>query len=156
MSQFNEVLKKIPLPVTVVTVGRGGVENGLTVSWTCPVSFDPLQLMIGIDSKHYSVEFLDSTKNFVINVLAKGQEKVAARFARQSFNDGEKLEGIATKESQTGGAILTDAVCYYDCEVIAKHTQGDHYVYVGKVVAAEILNDVEPMSTQNGMRYTKK
>ena len=37
MSQqtFLQVLQKFPLPVTVVTVGRGGVENGLAVVHGC-------------------------------------------------------------------------------------------------------------------------
>jgi flavin reductase (DIM6/NTAB) family NADH-FMN oxidoreductase RutF len=33
---FTQVLQRFPLPVTVVTVGRGGAENALTVSWVTP------------------------------------------------------------------------------------------------------------------------
>lgn len=154
--KFDDALKKFPLGVSVVTVGRGGVDNGLTVSWASPVSFEPLQFMISVDSKHYSVEFLDSNKNFVINVLKKGQEKLAAHFAKQAFEGDDKLDGMATRESETGGAILTEALCYFDCEVVNRHTHGDHNVYVGQVVAAESLNDGDPMLTTEGMRYTKK
>ncbi|MFC1610337.1 flavin reductase family protein [Myxococcota bacterium] len=156
MSKFDEALKKLSLPVTVVTVGRGGAENGLTVSWVCPVSFEPLQLMISIDKKHFSVEFLDSTESFVVNVLAKGQEKLAAHFAKQSFSDQDKLENISTRESESGGAILTEALCYFDCEVKAKHDHGDHTIYIGQVVSAEDLNQGEPMTSLAGMRYVKK
>ncbi|MFH1754958.1 MAG: flavin reductase, partial [Candidatus Latescibacterota bacterium] len=76
-SPYSNVLKKFPLSICVVTVGRGGVENALTVSWASPVSFNPLHFMIAVDTKHYSVEFLDSTKNFVINLLKKDQSKLA-------------------------------------------------------------------------------
>jgi flavin reductase (DIM6/NTAB) family NADH-FMN oxidoreductase RutF len=154
-SKYDDVLKKFPLGVSVVTVGRGGVENGLTVSWASPVSFEPLQFMISVDSKHYSVEFLDSNKNFVINVLKKGQTKLAAHFAKQAMEGDEKLDSVETRESETGGAILAEALCYFDCEVVDRHTHGDHNIYVGQVVAAEVLGDGEPMLTTEGMRYTK-
>ena len=156
MSEFSEVLKRFPLGVSVVTVGRGGVENGLTVSWASPVSFEPLQMIIAVDSRHYSNEFLESTKSFVINVLKKGQEKIAGHFASQSFSDAGKLDTVETRESKTGGAILTQALCYFDCEVVARHTHGDHNIYIGQVVAAEILGDGEPLLNTQGMHYVKK
>ncbi len=69
---FEEVLKHFPLPVTVVTVGRGGAENALTVSWACPVSFDPPHILIAVDRLHY-LDFLRSTKNFALNLLRADQ-----------------------------------------------------------------------------------
>ena len=106
-AQFADVLRKVPLVVSVVTVGRGGVENGLTVSWVSPVSFDPPQIMIAVDRHHYSVDFLTSTKNFAVNVLRSDQAKVAGHFARQSMSGDEKLEAIPTREGVTGAAILS-------------------------------------------------
>jgi flavin reductase (DIM6/NTAB) family NADH-FMN oxidoreductase RutF len=153
---FDEALRRFPLGVSVVTVGRGGVENGLTVSWACPVSFEPLQFMIAVDCKHYSTEFLDTNQNFVLNLLKQGQEKVAALFARQAVIDDDKLDKVGTRVSETGGAILTEALCYFDCEVVDRHRYGNHNLYVGQVVAAEILNDGEPMLTTQGMGYIKR
>jgi flavin reductase (DIM6/NTAB) family NADH-FMN oxidoreductase RutF len=154
-SKYASVLKKFPLSVCVVTVGRGGVENGLTVSWVSPVSFEPLQFMIAVDTKHYSTEFLDSTKNFVINLLKKDQKKIAAHFAKPSFTDSAKLDSILSSESESGAAILTDALAFFDCEVVDSLTHGDHKIYVGQVLEAGILNDGEPMTTLDGMQYIK-
>jgi flavin reductase (DIM6/NTAB) family NADH-FMN oxidoreductase RutF len=154
--KLEEVLKRIPLGVSVVTVGRGGVENGLTVSWAMPVAFSPMHVAMAIDAKHYSNEFLQSNKSFVLNVLKKGQEKLAAHFAKQSFSDKGKLADVETREGESGSPILTEALCYFDCEVVGHHAYGDHVLYVGKVVAAEILDDGPPLLTVDGMRYQKK
>jgi flavin reductase (DIM6/NTAB) family NADH-FMN oxidoreductase RutF len=154
--KVDEVLKKLPLGVSVVTVGRGGVENGLTVSWAMPVSFSPMHVAIAIDAQHYSNEFLKSTKSFVLNVLEKGQTQLAAQFAKQSFSDKGKLAGVETREGESGSPILTAALCYFDCEVVGHHAYGDHILYVGKVVDAAILNDGAPMLSVEGMRYQKK
>ncbi len=154
--RFAEVLRKVPLPVTVVTVGRGGVENGLTVSWVAPASFDPPQIMFAVDKLHYSVDFLRSTKNFGVNVLGEGQEKLAGHFARQTLVGEQKLGAVRTRESFTGAAILADAVAYFDCELVAVHEAGDHLVVVGTVVDAAVLGDAAPLTTlAAGVQYRK-
>ncbi len=150
---FAQVLQRFPLPVAVVTVGRGGAENALTVSWICPVSFDPPEVVFAADRHHYSVDFLRSTKNFAVNLLREGQQRLAAHFARQSMSNEEKLAAVSTREGATGAAILTDALSYLDCEVTALHEAGDHLLVVGKVVEAGILNDGEPLTTAAGLRY---
>jgi len=155
-SDFKEALGKFPLGVSVVTVGFGGIENGLTVSWASPISFEPLQFVISVDKNHYSIEILESTRNFVINVLKKEQTKLAAHFAKRSMSDAEKLDGASTREADSGGIILTDALAYFDCEVIGLHEYGDHKIYIGQVIEAAVLNDGEPMTTIQGMQYDKK
>ena len=152
---FLQVLQKFPLPVTVVTVGRGGAENGLTVSWVAPASFDPPQIMFAADKLHYSVDFLRSTKNFTVNVLREGQQRLGGQFARQTMAQEDKLKSVATRESESGSAILSEALSYLDCEVTAVHEAGDHVIVVGTVIDAGVLNDGEPLTTMAGLRYVK-
>jgi flavin reductase (DIM6/NTAB) family NADH-FMN oxidoreductase RutF len=151
--RFVEVLRKLQLPVTVVTVGRGGVENGLTVSWVAPASFDPPQIMFAVDRLHYSVEFLRSTKNFGVNVLGAGQERLAGHFARQSLSGERKLDEVRTRESFTGAAILADALAYLDCELAAVHEAGDHLIVVGTVVDAGVLREGAALSATDTAQY---
>lgn len=152
---FADVLRKFPQAVSVVTVGRGGVENALTVSWASPVSFDPPQMMISVDRLHYTADFLRSTKNFCLNVLREGQQRLAGQFARQTMADEKKTEGVPTRESDTGAAILTEALAYFDCEITAIHETGDHLVVVGKVVDAAVLGEGEPLALNAALRYQK-
>lgn len=152
---FAEVLRRFPLAVSVVTVGRGGADNALTVSWAAPVAFDPPHFMIAVDRLHYSVDFIRSTKNFAVNVLGEGQERLAGQFARQSMTKEDKLEGIPVREGLTGAAILTDAVAYFDCEMVSIGDVGDHLMVVGKVVDAGVLRDGNPLQTGAGLRYQK-
>jgi flavin reductase (DIM6/NTAB) family NADH-FMN oxidoreductase RutF len=154
--QFTEVLRKLPLVVTVVTVGRGGVENGLTVSWIAPASFEPPQLMFAVDKLHYSVDFLRSTRNFAVNVLKEGQQRVAGHFARQTMAGEDKLGAVKTREGVTGAAIFADAAAWFDCELAAVHEAGDHLIVVGKVVDAGVQGEAPPLTTSAaGMQYRK-
>jgi flavin reductase (DIM6/NTAB) family NADH-FMN oxidoreductase RutF len=152
---FAAELAKIPYGVSVVTAGVGGTENGLTVSWLTQVSFDPPMLLIAVDKKHYSTELLEDVPAFVVNLLRDGQTKIAGHFAKPSTTKQRKIEGAQTEQTPTGLAILSEALAYYECDVVARHEAGDHYLVVGRVSNAAVLNDGVPLTTASGMRYAR-
>ena len=65
------------------------------------------------------------------------------------------MTGFGRGEASTGGAVLIDALAYFDCEVVDQHDAGDHTLYIGKVVEAEVLGEGEPLTTTMGLRYVK-
>jgi flavin reductase (DIM6/NTAB) family NADH-FMN oxidoreductase RutF len=152
---FAEVLRKVPLAVSVVTVGRGGSENALTVSWATPASFAPPMFLVALDRLHYSMDFVKSTKNFAVNLLAEGQERLAGQFARQAMEGEDKFAGVARREGETGAPILTDAVAYFDCEVTNVVEAGDHFLLLGRVVDAGVLRDAKVLVGGASLRYQK-
>ena len=152
---FADVLRKFPLAVSVVTVGRGGADNALTVSWATPASFDPPMFLVAVDRLHYSVDFVRSTRNFAVNVLGEGQERLAGQFARQSMQGEDKLAGVASHEATTGAPILDEAVAWFDCELETFFEAGDHYLLLGKVVDAGFGRDATPLVGGGSMRYQK-
>jgi flavin reductase (DIM6/NTAB) family NADH-FMN oxidoreductase RutF len=154
-ASFADVLRRFPLAVSVVTVGRGGAENALTVSWATPCSFEPPMFLVAVDRLHYSVDFVNSTRNFAVNVLGEGQERLAGQFARQAMQGEDKLAGVAHREGQTGSPILTDAVAFFDCELAFFVEAGDHYLLVGRVVEAGALRDARPLVGGATLRYQK-
>jgi flavin reductase (DIM6/NTAB) family NADH-FMN oxidoreductase RutF len=157
-SNFSDVLAKIPYGVSVVTMGRGGakVENGLTVSWMSQVSFQPPMLMIAVDKLHYSADLLRSTKNFCVNLLGQDQAALAGRFAKQATTAEDKLETVATQPADSGAAILTEAVAYFDCEVASIVEAGDHLVVLGTIDDAALLRDRPVLTSASGLRYRAK
>jgi flavin reductase (DIM6/NTAB) family NADH-FMN oxidoreductase RutF len=155
-SDFSEVLAKIPYGVSVVTTGRGGVENGLTVSWMSQVSFEPPMLMVAVNKLHYSSDLFRSTKNFCVNLLGQGQLPLAGHFAKQSMAGDDKLADLAQRPADSGAAILTDSVAYFDCEVRSIVEAGDHLLVIGQVEDAAVLTDAVPLSSASGLRYRKR
>jgi len=152
---IQDALARFPYAVAVVTVGRGGVENGLTVSWLSQVSFAPPQIMIALDSHHYSVDFLRSTKNFAVNLLHDDQRELAAHFAKPSDSSRGKLDGVDVDEAPSGAAVIKSALAYLDCELTASQVCGDHTLFIGTVQHAAVLNEGAPLTTAAGMRYQK-
>ena len=152
---FSSVLAKIPYGVSVVTMGRGGapVENGLTVSWLSQVSFDPPMLMLSVHKHHYSLDILRSTKNFCVNLLGEDQAALAGRFAKQATTADDKLADVPQRPGDTGAAILTDSLAYFDCELTSLVEAGDHVLVIGRVEDAAVLKDRAPLTSASGIRY---
>jgi flavin reductase (DIM6/NTAB) family NADH-FMN oxidoreductase RutF len=154
-SQVAAALEKFQYTIGVMCVGRGGAENALTVGWMSQASFNPPMVVAAIDRVHYSEEFIRSTKNFVLNLLPEDDKRLAAHFARESVVGQDKLKAVATRAAESGAAILEDALAYLDCEVVAIHPAGDHFLVVGKVEGAEVLREGSVLTTASGLRYQK-
>lgn len=154
-ASFADVLRRFPLAVSVVTVGRGGAENALTVSWATPCSFDPPMFLVAVDRLHYSVDFVKSTRNFAVNVLGEGQERLAGQFARQSMLGEDKLAGVSHREGPAGSPVLNDAVAWFDCELAFFVEAGDHYLLVGRVVDSGQQGTGKALVAGAGLRYVK-
>ncbi len=154
-SDVSAALEKLQYTVGVLCVGRGGVENALTVGWMTQASFDPPMVVVAVDRVHYSEEFIRSTKNFVLNILPETDKRLAGHFAHESVAGQDKLKGIATRPAGSGAAILEDALAYLDCEVVATHVAGDHLLVIGKVEDAAVLREGAALTTGAGLRYQK-
>ena len=118
-------------------------------------STDPPMFVVAVDRLHYSVDFVKSTKNFAVNVLGEGQERLAGQFARQSIQGEDKFAGVARREGTTGAPILNDAVAWFDCELAFFAEAGDHYLLVGKVVDAGAQRDGKPIVGGASLSYQK-
>ncbi len=159
-NDFSDVLAKIPYGVSVVTLGRGGakVENGLTISWMSQVSFTPPMLLVAVDKLHYSLDLLRSTKNFCVNLLGEDQLALAGRFAKQATTGEDKLAEaeVEQRPAESGAAILTASVAYFDCEVTSMVEAGDHVLVIGRIEDAAVLNERAPLTSASGLRYHKR
>lgn len=151
--KFSEELAKIPYSVSVVTVGVGGVENGLTVSWFSQVSFDPPMLMFAIAKTHYSTDLLKDHPSFVLNLLSAEQKDVAAHFAKQSMLGEDKIDRFPTKMAASDVPILAEALAYFDCEVRELVEAGDHLLVLAEIADAGVLNPGDTLTSDSGMRY---
>ena len=151
----KEALCKIHYGVNVVTLGLGGVENGLTVSWLTQVSHEPPMVAFSIAKTHYSRGVLDDNPVFVVNILKHDQMDVATHFAKASVEGEDKIDKFPTRPAANEAPILTDSLACLECEVDQRVEVGNHLLVIGKVTGGEILNDAEPLTSESGMRYRK-
>jgi flavin reductase (DIM6/NTAB) family NADH-FMN oxidoreductase RutF len=131
---YRDAMRLFPAGVTVVTIRRGEIVHGLTVSAFASVSPEPPLVAILIDHKHWAHELLESDDaTFAVNILGEDQRALSDRFAWSP--DGERFELGDWSVAATGAPILTDSLAWLDCSVHSKHVAGSHTLYIGRVEA---------------------
>ena len=118
--------------MTVVTTTG---PAGLTASAICSLSLDPLLMIVCLDNGSRTLERVKASGRLAVNVLARDQQELAARFATKA-GDAEKFDGVAWHEAE-GVPVLDGVVAWLAGEVVEWVAGGDHQIAITTVTAAE-------------------
>jgi flavin reductase (DIM6/NTAB) family NADH-FMN oxidoreductase RutF len=134
------VFKSLVNGVYVVTVNDNGQVNGMTTPWVTQLSYEPPLVMVAISPLRKCHEMITNSGQFAVNVLATDQAELAARFGFTTGREVDKFEGISTQQTSAANPLLPDAFAYIDCELVETLAVGDHSLFIGQVVGAELLD----------------
>ena len=135
----SEVLKTIPYGFYITgVVGSSGEANGFTTNWVSQVSFSPQQLIVAVSKDHHSHDLIEQSGVFTLNFLDTGQEDLARKFTEALEHEDGAVGGSPYTTGQTGAPLFEEAFAHLECRVVDKMETGDHTVYLGEVVAADL------------------
>jgi flavin reductase (DIM6/NTAB) family NADH-FMN oxidoreductase RutF len=133
------VLRQFRYGLYAITVKHGGDEHGLTAMWVSQASFDPAMVVVAVENNSKTIGMVRDAHHFALNVLRQGQRELATKLGRASATTPHKLKGIRTKPAPTSGApILTEALGWVECRVVATLPSGDHTLVLGEVLEAGV------------------
>ncbi|HVL81482.1 MAG TPA: flavin reductase family protein [Actinomycetota bacterium] len=143
---YRTVMRRLPTGVCVLTMRGEDGPHGMTANTVTSVSLDPLLLLACIDRTARAHGWIESSGEFVVNVLGAGQADLSRRFAVRDLSDAERWEGVRTVPSRTLD-IPRIAGCngYIECRVRDTHDGGDHSIFVAEVVDVEPALDAQPL-----------
>lgn len=150
------VLQYVRYGVYALTVKHAGEEHAMTANWVTQASFAPAMLVVAVENTSKTIGMIRDAHHFAINVLLRGQQELAAKLGRGSATAPQKLKGIKTKPAPRSGApILTEALGWVECRVVATLPSGDHTLVLGEVLAAGVEHDgAQPLTLEDaGLRY---
>ncbi len=113
----------------------------MTANGVTSVSLDPPLALICVAHSRNSFSLIDESGEFGISVLAQSQKSVAMHFAKDPAERGPTPDDMFVKLG-SGPAVISDALANFTCEVISRHIEGDHTIFVGRV---------KEFSTQEGV-----
>ncbi len=143
---YRAVMRHWPSGVTVVTMLAGTVPHGMTASAFTSVSIHPPLILVVVDKRWRSHDFLLAGGAFCVNILTQDQREVADRFAGRHGEVADRFAGLATVVAVTGAPVLSEALAWLDCRLDACHDAGDHSIFVGRVVACAVARpDSRPL-----------
>jgi flavin reductase (DIM6/NTAB) family NADH-FMN oxidoreductase RutF len=122
----SEILKTIPYGFYITgVVGGDGEVNGFTTCWVSQVSFDPQQIVVAVRKDQHTHDLIEDSGVFSLNFLDTEQEDLARKFT-------------GPLQHENGTPLFEEAFAHLECRVAGKLEAGDHTVYLGDVVAADL------------------
>ena len=141
--EYSEAVKtKYPEQV-VIAIAKDikGKANPVTLGWTMIVSGTPPMMAIAVAKKHYSIEAITHSQCFTIAFPSAQMADAALFFGSKSGRDIDKFaefECETTPANEIDSVLLSDAVANFECTLDLHMPAGDHFIFVGKIVAAHI------------------
>lgn len=130
MHAFREALGRFATGVAFVTAAPDGKPAGLIVNSLASVSLDPPLVAFCPARRSLTWQRMRRTGRFAVNVLEREHES----FARRATPAGaDRFAGIDWELGPGGAPVLTGALATLECEVVAEHAAGDHWIVVGLV-----------------------
>ena len=130
---FRRALGNFATGVTIITtVGPDGEKVGVTASSFNSLSMDPPLILWSSMKEARSCEAFEKASHFAVNILSSDQMDMSNHFARQQ---DDKFAGFEWEEGIGGSPIFPNCAGRFQCETYDKLDGGDHWIFVGKVVA---------------------
>jgi flavin reductase (DIM6/NTAB) family NADH-FMN oxidoreductase RutF/DNA-binding MarR family transcriptional regulator len=130
---FRRALGNFATGVTIITARNADGELvGATASSFNSLSMDPPLILWSCIKASRGCPIFETSTHFAVNVLASDQAELSNHFARQQE---DKFSAIEWGEGIGGAPIFADCAARFQCESYQKIDGGDHWIFVGKVVA---------------------
>jgi flavin reductase (DIM6/NTAB) family NADH-FMN oxidoreductase RutF len=130
----RKIMGQFATGVTIVTTGGEAGTHGLTANAVASLSLDPPHVLVAVEKRAHSLDYLKRNRCFAVNILRFDQEEISRRFASPGPKD---FAGLNVTTATTDAPILTDCLAYVDCRVVEILPGGDHDIFVGEIVAGE-------------------
>jgi flavin reductase (DIM6/NTAB) family NADH-FMN oxidoreductase RutF len=130
---LKDAMSRFTTGVTVVTTHHEGHDYGMTCNSFNSVSLDPPMVLWSIRQSSQAHAAFVGSAGYVVNVLSTTQKDVAMKFTQGSHD--ERFHGVPARRSASNKPQLTDAVAWFECDLVQAIPVGDHTIMLGKVTA---------------------
>ncbi len=132
----------------VVTAYADGKANGQIANTVIQVTADPARIAVALNKENLTHEYVSRGGAFGVSVLTKDTPmKFVGLFGFKSGRDVDKLAEVEYKEGATGCPVVTEnALATVEVRVVDRLDVGTHTIFVGDVVAGEVLREGEPLT----------
>jgi flavin reductase (DIM6/NTAB) family NADH-FMN oxidoreductase RutF len=153
--QLAAALGRIPSGLFVLTARQGEAETGMLASWAQQCSFEPPLVSVALQRGREVGAWLGVGAVFTLNILDDTQTDMIVHFGRGFPLAAPAFTGLDVERGGEGGPVLTEALAYLECRVVARHPAGDHELLIGEVLRGRLLSEGHPMVhvRKSGMHY---
>jgi 3-hydroxy-9,10-secoandrosta-1,3,5(10)-triene-9,17-dione monooxygenase reductase component len=139
---FRDAIGRFATGVALVTAAPDGEPAGLIINSLTSVSLDPPLISFCPSRNSLTWSRMRRAGRFGVNVLGRQHERFAIRATPAG---ADRFAGVDWELGRGGLPLLTDALAFLECEIVAEHPAGDHWIVVGRVDDLRISPINEPL-----------
>jgi flavin reductase (DIM6/NTAB) family NADH-FMN oxidoreductase RutF len=150
-------LYKLGYGMYIVGSHQGEKINAQIANTVFQITSEPPTVAVSINKNNLTHAYIKDSKVFAASVLCQAAPlPFIGGFGFKSGRDVDKFKGVNYKVGQTGSPVVIDhATAYLEAEVIQSIDVGTHTIFIGKIVAAEVLTD-DPCMTYEYYHQVKR
>src|SRR5262249_36587914 len=105
----------------------------------------PPLISVAIRRDRPITSWLTLGSEFTLNILDHTQTDMVAHFGR-GFDLGQPaFDDIDIDRPDRGAPVLQEALAYLICRVVARHSAGDHDLFISETISGRMLGDGPPL-----------
>lgn len=135
---------RINLPVYSISSKLDTTYNMNICTYTSAVSMQPKQLLVAIYNDTKTLEIVENSPKFVLQLLAAEQYRMVDLLGKKSGKNIDKISRLEKREliaHWNGFKILKDALALTELKVENTMQAGDHKLFLCSVVDYKNLNE---------------
>ncbi|MGD1120148.1 MAG: flavin reductase family protein, partial [Dehalococcoidales bacterium] len=127
----------------IVSSRKGDKLNGQIANTVFQITSDPPTIAVSINKNNLTNEYIKSSLVFAASVLAQATPLLfIGGFGFKTGRDTDKFKNVNYKLGHTASPLVLDnTLAYIEANVIQAVELGTHTIFLGRVVAAEVLNE---------------
>ena len=132
-------------PCNLITTGNGKTRNVAPINWTMPLNNDPALMLTAIEEGIYTQQLIADSGEFVINVMGESQVEKVLACGKCHGNEVDKFQKFALTALPSHAVqapYLKESLAHIECKIIGQHPYESTILYVGKVLHAEVEEEV--------------
>ena len=153
----SQALFKVSYGIYIVCSGNKEKGNGFIANTVFQVASEPVKFAVCCNKNNYTSELIQKTGAFSASVLEiNTQPQLFSIFGYKSGRDIDKMGGFNVKYGQTGTPIVLDSgVAFLEFKLVDTIDVGTHYMFIGDLLNAEVIDDSKEPITYQYYRQVK-
>ncbi len=149
---------KVSYGLYIVTAKHLDTRAGYIANTVFQVTSTPPRFGISCNKDNFSAEILKKSGAFAFSVLSeKASTSLIGDFGYRSCRDIDKFKGVDYFIGETGSPIVKDScLAWFDCKIVDSIDVGSHLLFIGEVIASDLLDSESKSLTYSYYREVMK
>ena len=153
-----EAFFKVSYGLFIIGAAYEGKRTGYVANTAFQVTAEPARFAISCSKDNYSIDIIRKSGAFSMSVLEKyDSTDIIGLFGYKSGTNTDKFENTDYITGSTGSPIVVEkCVAWFECEVEQEVVLDTHVIFIGKMVANDLLEETKEPLTYAFYRDVKK